>query len=288
MSTPTDDQRQLERPVIAAADSPTLLEPEPELEGTRVRVTAEFTGDTEIIYEVQEHDFIVDPDETIELPTGPGRLPRPVVAAAVKPPPPLPPWAAASRALLHDVSRGAPAQGPPGSESQALSDLREAREDLVRFARQMYAREVYVQEVERALAAAQGRVRGQAFRLAELEQALREQTEEKPFAPLANEHEAQTARVEAPVLPPAPRNVARRAVAARKAALVRDDLQRIRGIGPRMEERLNALGIASFERVASWKVKDLERVAKELGVTRERIQRDGWVKQARVLQRSRR
>jgi predicted flap endonuclease-1-like 5' DNA nuclease len=277
MPTPTDDQSHIEGPGVAeAADSQALHS---EGEGTGVRVSAEFTGDTEIIYEVQEHDFIVDPDDTIEFPVGPARLPSPVLAAA-KLPPPLPPWAAASRALLHDVSRAdSPQDGPPIFETSAMRELHEAREDLVRFARQMYAREVYVQEVERALAAAHGRVRGQAFRMAELEASLRESGDEQRPEPVSR-----PVRDDVATLPPP----ARPARKERKAAIVRDDLQRIRGIGPRMEERLNAIGIASFESVAGWKAKDLERVAKELGVTRERIERAGWVKQARALQRTRR
>jgi predicted flap endonuclease-1-like 5' DNA nuclease len=280
MPTPTDDQSHTDGPGIASAEG----------EATRVtRVSSEFTGDTEVIYEVQEHDFIVDPDETIELPTGPSRLVAPSLAAA-KLPPPLPPWAAASRALLHDVSRtDSGHDGPPIFETSALRELREAREDLVRFARQMYAREVYVQEVERALAAAQGRARGQAFRMAELEAELRERVEQRRA-----EDATVPVRLDADTRPPpAPtpaRSPSKRPTNAggRKAAVVRDDLQRIRGIGPRMAERLNAIGIASFESVASWKIKDLERVAKELGVSRERIERAGWVKQAKALSKHRR
>lgn len=280
MPTPTDDQSQLEAPGIVAAPESQALHGEGE--GTGVRVSSEFTGDTEVIYEVQEHDFILDPDDTIELPLGPGRPPSPALAAA-KAPPPLPPWAAASRALLHDVSRGS--SGHDGSalfETSALRELREAREDLVRFARQMYAREVYLQEVERALAAAQGRIRGQAFRMAELEAELREGVERKRA-----EDATVPVRLDGEAAPSRPsRSPGRRQ--ARKPALVRDDLQRIRGIGPRMAERLNALGIATFESVASWKAKDLERVAKDLGVSRERIERAGWVKQARALAKTRR
>lgn len=241
MPTPTDDQSQharlLETGAIAVAD--------PE----HLRISRESAGDTEVIDELQEHDFILDPDETIELPTGPRSLPTPAPKL-----PPLPPWAAASRALLSD----APA---PLDESQQARELREAREDLVRFARQMYAREVYVQEVQRALAVARGRLRGQAFRLAELRQqpALRS-SQRRSTAPAA-------------------------ALAAkRKSAIVRDDLQRIRGIGPRLAERLHQLGVASFESVAGWKAQDVERVARKLGVTPERIERAGWVKQARALQ----
>lgn len=135
----------------------------------------------------------------------------------------------------------------------------------MRFARQMYAREVYVQEVQRALAVARGRLRGQAFRLAELEEELRQQPALR----------SSQRRSKAP---------AAALAAKRKSAIVRDDLQRIRGIGPRLAERLHQLGVASFESVAGWKAQDVERVARKLGVTPERIERAGWVKQARALQ----
>jgi predicted flap endonuclease-1-like 5' DNA nuclease len=80
---------------------------------------------------------------------------------------------------------------------------------------------------------------------------------------------------------------ARRKPAKRRAARKRDDLQRIKGIGPSLAERLAKAGVRSFDSVAAWKAKDLTRMAEKLGVSRARIERQEWVKQARVLSRER-
>jgi predicted flap endonuclease-1-like 5' DNA nuclease len=125
------------------------------------------------VYELQDHEFILEVDDTLEFPNGSA------------PPGPLPPWAAASRALLDDwleplagdplrtveVTLGPLPRLPPVDPEPAQEDL---RGQLARVTRQMDARQVYYQELERALVVARGRMRGQTFRLAELELELRE------------------------------------------------------------------------------------------------------------------
>jgi predicted flap endonuclease-1-like 5' DNA nuclease len=81
---------------------------------------------------------------------------------------------------------------------------------------------------------------------------------------------------------------ARKRRAARKRALKSDDMQRIKGIGPSLAQRLTKIGVTSFDSVARWKIKDVERVAEQLGVSRARIERQAWVKQARALKSARR
>jgi predicted flap endonuclease-1-like 5' DNA nuclease len=61
-----------------------------------------------------------------------------------------------------------------------------------------------------------------------------------------------------------------------------DDLKRIRGIGVLIERKLNALGVTSYEDIANWTSEDIDRVSHQLDF-KGRIQREGWVEQARIL-----
>jgi predicted flap endonuclease-1-like 5' DNA nuclease len=62
-----------------------------------------------------------------------------------------------------------------------------------------------------------------------------------------------------------------------------DDLTRIKGLGPKIEEILKKDGIFTFRDIAQWNDADIERVDKNLGKFQGRIQRDKWVEQARLL-----
>jgi len=62
-----------------------------------------------------------------------------------------------------------------------------------------------------------------------------------------------------------------------------DDLKVIRGIGPRMEELLTTLGITSWEQLAELDEAGIARVDNALREFPGRIERDGWVDQARDL-----
>ena len=61
-----------------------------------------------------------------------------------------------------------------------------------------------------------------------------------------------------------------------------DDLKRISGIGPKLESKLNDLGISSLTQVAALSADDIERIDTQLRF-KGRIQRDEWVAQARAL-----
>ena len=63
---------------------------------------------------------------------------------------------------------------------------------------------------------------------------------------------------------------------------VPDDLQRIRGIGGRIEQRLNALGIYHFGQIAAWTPAEMRWVAQQLTFP-DRLDRDDWIGQAIVL-----
>jgi len=62
-----------------------------------------------------------------------------------------------------------------------------------------------------------------------------------------------------------------------------DDLTRIRGIGPKIQEILHGLGIASFREIAELSDHDIARVGAALPVYGRRIHDDRWIEQAREL-----
>jgi predicted flap endonuclease-1-like 5' DNA nuclease len=63
---------------------------------------------------------------------------------------------------------------------------------------------------------------------------------------------------------------------------VPDNLQRIRGIGQKNEELLNALGIYHFGQIAAWTPAEARWIANQLAFP-ERLERDDWVGQAIVF-----
>lgn len=71
-------------------------------------------------------------------------------------------------------------------------------------------------------------------------------------------------------------------VRSRKAAVKADDLKRISGVGPKLEQVLNGRGIQRFADIAAWSDADIERIDVELGFD-GRIRRDDWVSQAKAL-----
>ncbi|WP_283194796.1 5' DNA nuclease [Rhizobium sp. AN80A] len=61
-----------------------------------------------------------------------------------------------------------------------------------------------------------------------------------------------------------------------------DDLKQISGIGPKLEQVLNARGVRTLAVIAAWSDADVARLDAELGFD-GRIARDGWVAQAKAL-----
>ena len=62
-----------------------------------------------------------------------------------------------------------------------------------------------------------------------------------------------------------------------------DDLKQISGIGPKLEEILNANGIFQFQQIADWQDADVQAIGELLPAFRGRIRREDWVGQARRL-----
>ncbi|WP_432411979.1 50S ribosomal protein L21 [Rasiella sp. SM2506] len=61
------------------------------------------------------------------------------------------------------------------------------------------------------------------------------------------------------------------------------DLKLINGIGPAYEKRLNEVGIYTYEQISKLKAADREELSAIDGITREKIESEEWVKQAKEL-----
>ncbi len=63
----------------------------------------------------------------------------------------------------------------------------------------------------------------------------------------------------------------------------KDDLTRIKGIGPFIEKRLNMLGIYTFRQISEFRPETIEHITKAIEFFPKRIVRDNWVGQAKDL-----
>ncbi|WP_424941783.1 NADH-quinone oxidoreductase subunit E [Aliiroseovarius crassostreae] len=68
--------------------------------------------------------------------------------------------------------------------------------------------------------------------------------------------------------------------APRKAGA--DDLKQLKGVGPKLEQTLNDLGFWHFDQIAKWGADEISWVDDNLKF-KGRIERDGWVEQAKIL-----
>ena len=74
-----------------------------------------------------------------------------------------------------------------------------------------------------------------------------------------------------------------RTFAAASIVLVKDDLQVIKGIGPFLEEKLNALGITTYRQIANMDPELEDQVNEAIEFFPGRVKRDQWVTQAKIL-----
>ncbi len=68
--------------------------------------------------------------------------------------------------------------------------------------------------------------------------------------------------------------------AAAKAAA--DDLKKLSGVGPVLEKKLHEAGVTSFAQIAAWTEEDVAAMDEKLSF-KGRIEREGWIEQARKL-----
>jgi predicted flap endonuclease-1-like 5' DNA nuclease len=62
-----------------------------------------------------------------------------------------------------------------------------------------------------------------------------------------------------------------------------DDLLKIKGIGPKLNEVLNGLGVHRFDQIANWSAGDVDKVDDHLGAFKNRIGQEEWIPQAKLL-----
>ena len=62
-----------------------------------------------------------------------------------------------------------------------------------------------------------------------------------------------------------------------------DDLKKIKGIGPKLEQLCNRLGFFHFDQIAAWTSDEVAWVDANLEGFKGRVTRDNWVEQAKLL-----
>ncbi|PRX32700.1 NADH-quinone oxidoreductase subunit E [Meinhardsimonia xiamenensis] len=62
-----------------------------------------------------------------------------------------------------------------------------------------------------------------------------------------------------------------------------DDLKKIKGVGPKLEQLLNSLGFYHFDQIATWTEDEIAWVDEHLEGFKGRVSRDKWVEQAKIL-----
>ncbi len=63
----------------------------------------------------------------------------------------------------------------------------------------------------------------------------------------------------------------------------KDDLKAIKGIGPKLEEVLNGIGLTAFEQIKKMTIKDMTKLLSDAGVNTKLYDISGWKKQAKEL-----
>lgn len=70
--------------------------------------------------------------------------------------------------------------------------------------------------------------------------------------------------------------------AAPKAEAGADDLKKLSGVGPALEKKLVAAGVTTFAQIAAWGESDIAEFDEKLSF-KGRIEREGWVEQAKAI-----
>ena len=98
----------------------------------------------------------------------------------------------------------------------------------------------------------------------------------KPVAP---------AKATAPKITPKPRAPVKTAAVPKSAPapILPDNLELLKGVGPKLNSLLKSLGVTSFEQVANWSAADVTEIDSKLGTFAGRISRDNWIDQAKLL-----
>lgn len=83
----------------------------------------------------------------------------------------------------------------------------------------------------------------------------------------------------------APRSTSKPEGLAAPRGGVADSLRAIKGLGPKLEEALNAIGIYHYDQIAAWTAAEVAWIDENIGGVRGRASRDDWTSQAAALAR---
>ena len=111
-----------------------------------------------------------------------------------------------------------------------------------------------------------GAVTAAAPKRAKTEKPAKAKKPTKPAAAAKPAKEAKPAKAETPA----------------KEAAGADDLKQLAGVGPALEKKLHQAGVTSFAQIANWTAEDIADMDEKLSF-KGRIERDGWVEQAKDL-----
>lgn len=110
-------------------------------------------------------------------------------------------------------------------------------------------------------------------------------TEKAEKAPKAKAEKVEAAKAPKAKAEKAKAQAAPKAKAAKPAPTpsIPDNLELIKGLGPKVNTLLKGLGVTSFAQVASWTAADVSDIDAKLGAFAGRITRDNWIDQAKLL-----
>ncbi len=80
----------------------------------------------------------------------------------------------------------------------------------------------------------------------------------------------------------APKKAAAKKPATKAAASGSDDLKKLSGVGPALEKKLLENGVTTFAQIAAWSADDVAAMDEKLSF-KGRIEREGWIEQAKTL-----
>ncbi len=101
----------------------------------------------------------------------------------------------------------------------------------------------------------------------------------KTAAPVVKAAAKPTKLATAPKVKPAIQPVAK----PKPKLVIPDNLELLKGVGPKLNGILKGLGVTSFDQVANWTPSDIREVDSKLGSFAGRITRDNWIEQAKLL-----
>ena len=105
----------------------------------------------------------------------------------------------------------------------------------------------------------------------------------EPAAPIADENATNTANVAAPLAGADAGEGTRPSGLTAPREGGADDLKRIKGVGPKLENMLNEMGFYHFDQIARWNADEIAWVDQNLKGFKGRATRDNWIDQAATL-----